>query len=149
MLELIQVSNSMSSPYKSLKSLGKTFLRISRIRNIPLTWILARVMYLLSFPRFWTIYWKVLIFSLTYFEWRDTENQQYIRLYRFVFTFVSWLKSLREKLLYWLVPLFMQILKCDHSNESNTKQHFPVVHVLLIMHAVQGGSNFEVCEWNP
>ena len=38
-------------------SLGKTFLRISRIRNIPLTWILARVFeyYLLSFPRFWTL----------------------------------------------------------------------------------------------
>ena len=90
-------------------------------------------MYLLSFSRFWTIYWKVLFFSLIYFEWRDTENQQYIRLYRLVFTFISWLKSLSEKLLYWLVSLFMQLLKCDHSNESNTKQHFPVVHVLLIM----------------
>ena len=88
-------------------------------------------MYLLSFPRFWTIYWKVLIFSLIYFVWRDTENQQYIRLYRLVFTFVSWLESLSEKLLYWPVSLFMQILKCDHSNESNTKQHFPVVHVQL------------------
>ena len=28
-------------------------------------------MYLLSFPRFWTL------FILIYFEWRDTENQQY------------------------------------------------------------------------
>ena len=38
-------------------SLGKTFLRISHIQNIPLTWILARplYMYLLSFPRFWTL----------------------------------------------------------------------------------------------
>ena len=39
-------------------NLGKTFLRISRIRNIPLTWILARVfayIYLLSFPSFWTL----------------------------------------------------------------------------------------------
>ena len=60
-------------------SLGKTFLRISRIRNIPLTWILARVfVYLPPFisqiPDF--IYWTVLIFILIYFEWRDTENQQ-------------------------------------------------------------------------
>ena len=34
-------------------------------------------MYLLSFPRFWLIYWTVLILILIYFEWRDTENQQY------------------------------------------------------------------------
>ena len=130
------------------KSLGKTFLRISRIRNIPLTWILARVF--VYVPPFISqildfIYWTVLIFSLIYFEWRDTENQQYIRLCRLVFTFVPWLKSLSEKLLYWLVSLFMQIPKCDHSNESNTKQHFPVT----AYYAVQGGSNFEVCEWNP
>ena len=31
-------------------------------------------MYLLSFPRFWTY-----LFILIYFEWRDTENQQYTR----------------------------------------------------------------------
>ena len=38
-------------------SLGKTFLRISRIRNIPLTWILARVfVYVPPFiSRFWTL----------------------------------------------------------------------------------------------
>ena len=58
-------------------SLGKTFLRISRIRNIPLTWILARVFVCL--PPFISqildfIYWTVLIFILIYFEWRDTEN---------------------------------------------------------------------------
>ena len=58
----------------------KTFLRISRIRNIPLTWILARVFeysppfisQILDF-----IYWTVLILILIYFERRDTENQQY------------------------------------------------------------------------
>ena len=60
-------------------SLGKTFLRISRIRNIPLTWILARVFAYL--PPFISqildfIYWTVLILTLMYFEWRDTENQQ-------------------------------------------------------------------------
>ena len=60
-------------------SLGKTFLRISRIRNIPLTWILARVFFYV--PPFISrildfIYWTVLIFILIYFDWRDTENQQ-------------------------------------------------------------------------
>ena len=61
-------------------SLGKTFLRISRIQNIPLTWIVARVF--VYVPPFISqilhfIYWKVLIFILVYFEWRDTKNQQY------------------------------------------------------------------------
>ena len=40
-------------------NLGKTFLRISHIRNIPLIWILARVLfsiYLLSVLRFWTLF---------------------------------------------------------------------------------------------
>ena len=60
-------------------NLGKTFLRISRIRNISLTWILARVF--VYVPPFISqildfIYWTVLIFILIYFEWRDTENQQ-------------------------------------------------------------------------
>ena len=59
-------------------NLGKTFLRISRIRNIPLTWILARVFaylppFISQFLDF--IYWTVSIFILIYFEWRDTENQ--------------------------------------------------------------------------
>ena len=61
-------------------NLGKTFLRISRIRNILLTWILARnLVYLPPFisqiPDF--IYWMVLILILIYFEWHDTENQRY------------------------------------------------------------------------
>ena len=52
-------------------SLGKTFLRISRIRNIPLTWILARVF--VYVPPFISqildlIYWTVLILILIYFE---------------------------------------------------------------------------------
>ena len=35
-------------------------------------------MYLLSFPQILDfIYWTALIFILIYFEWRDTENQQY------------------------------------------------------------------------
>ena len=59
-------------------NLGKTFLRISRIRNIPLAWILANLEYLPPFisqiPDL--IYWTVLILILIYFEWRDNENQQ-------------------------------------------------------------------------
>ena len=62
-------------------SLGKTFLRISRIRNIPLTWILARV--IVYVPPFISqildfIYRTVLIFILIYFQWRDTDNQQFL-----------------------------------------------------------------------
>ena len=62
-------------------NLGKTFLRISRIRNILLTWILARVFvylppFIFQIPDF--IYWTVLIFILIYFEWRDTKNQQFM-----------------------------------------------------------------------
>ena len=58
---------------------GKTFLRISRLRNILLAWILARVfVYLPPFmsqiPNF--IYWTVLIFTLIYFEWSNTGNRQ-------------------------------------------------------------------------
>ena len=64
-------------------SLGKTFLRISCIRKIPLTWILMRVF--VYVPPFISqildfIYWTVLIFILMYFEWRDKENQQFLWL---------------------------------------------------------------------
>ena len=60
-------------------NLGKTFPQISRIRIIPSTQILARVFVYL--PPFISqildfICRMVLIFILTYFEWRDTENQQ-------------------------------------------------------------------------
>ena len=53
-------------------NLGKTFLRISRIRNILLAWILARVfVYLPPFisqiPDF--IYWTVLIISYFHLFW--------------------------------------------------------------------------------
>ena len=63
-------------------NLGKTFPRISRIRIIPSTQILARVFVYL--PPFISqildfIYRMVLIFILIYFEWCDTENQQFFR----------------------------------------------------------------------
>ena len=61
-------------------NLGKTFPRISRIQIIPSTQILARVFVYL--PPFISqildfICRMVLIFILIYFEWRDSENQQY------------------------------------------------------------------------
>ena len=61
-------------------NLGKTFPWISRIRIIPSTQILMRVFVYL--PPFISqildfICRMVLIFILIYFEWRDTENQQY------------------------------------------------------------------------
>ena len=60
-------------------NLGKTFPRISRIRIIPSTQILARVFVYL--PPFTSqildfICRMLLLFILIYFEWRDTENQQ-------------------------------------------------------------------------
>ena len=59
-------------------NLGKTFLQISRIRNILLTWILARVfVYVPPFiSQILDVYWTVLISILIYFEWCDTENRQ-------------------------------------------------------------------------
>jgi len=61
-------------------NLGKKFLRISCIRKIAVTRILAKVfVYLRSFISqiLDLIYWTVLILIFIYFEWRDTENQQY------------------------------------------------------------------------
>ena len=61
-------------------NLGEKFLRISRIRKIAVTRILARVFaYLPSFISqiLDFIHWPVLIFILIYFELRDTENQQF------------------------------------------------------------------------
>ena len=38
-----------------------------------------------------------------------------------------------------------EILKCEHSNESYWAGRF----CGTIYYALQGGSNFWVCEWNP
>ena len=59
---------------------GKKFPRISRIRKIAVTRILASVFaYLPSFISqiLDFTYWPVLFFILIYFELRDTENQQF------------------------------------------------------------------------
>ena len=65
-------------------NLGKTFVRISRIRNISLTWILARVF--IYVPPFISqildfIYWTVLILILILFERRDTENKVHCKVH--------------------------------------------------------------------
>ena len=60
-------------------NLGKPFPRISRIRIIPSSQILARVFVYLPpfiFQILDLICRMVLIFILIYFEWRDTENHQ-------------------------------------------------------------------------
>ena len=86
-------------------SLGKAFLRISRIRNIPLSWILARVF--VYVPPFISqildfIYWTVLIFILIYFEWRDTENQQlHLQIVK-IPTIPSWFRGLFVMPKFWL-----------------------------------------------
>ena len=65
---------------QSFINLGKIFPRTSRMRIIPSTQILAKVF--VYSPPFISqildfICRMVLIVILIYFEWRDTENQQY------------------------------------------------------------------------
>ena len=87
MFQLVSVRHVAAHPdelqhgvsIQSSTNLGKTFPRISRIPIIPSTQILARVFVYL--PPFISqildfICRMVLIFILTYSEWRDTENQQ-------------------------------------------------------------------------
>ena len=60
-------------------NLSKTFLRISCIRKLAVTWILVRgFAYLPSFLSqiLDFIYWTVLIFISICFEWRDTKSRQ-------------------------------------------------------------------------
>ena len=62
-------------------NLGKTFPRISRIRIIPSTQILARVfVYLPPYISQILDFICRMVFILIYFEWRDTENQQYVSI---------------------------------------------------------------------
>ena len=77
------MSSSMAGSIQSSINLVKTFSRISRIRIIPSTQILARVFVYL--PAFISqildfICRMVLILILIYFEWRDTENPQLTRV---------------------------------------------------------------------
>ena len=62
-------------------NLGKTFLGITCLRKMAATWLLAKAwdIYLASFVSqiLDFTYWTALIFTLIYFEWRNTENQQF------------------------------------------------------------------------
>ena len=116
-------------------NLGKTFPRISRIRIIPSTQILARVfVYLSPFVSqiLDFICRMVLIFILIYFVWRDTENQQYIII-------LTWLRGFREKIAIFSVHCL--IIPRRDLNTKKTKwnigkwQESPaVVSVLIYMY---------------
>ena len=78
-------------------NLGKTFLRISRIRNIPLTWILARIF--VYVPPFISqildfIYWTVLIFFYLFWmtsHWKSaifSEDAKYFCFYLYPLLYI-------------------------------------------------------------
>ena len=46
---------------------------------------------------------------------------------------------------FWGLDSLGEILKCDHSNESYGAE----LSCDAVYYAVQGGSNFGVCRWNP
>ena len=89
----------------------------------------------------------------------------FIMLYKVVLTFESlWMKSksvsIQMKTIEQYVPVVLfitlykvvftfgsvdKILKCDHSKES----YWAVLSCGAVYYAVQGGSNFWVCGWNP
>jgi len=51
-------------------------------------------------------------------------------------------------MLYKVVLIFKSVdetLVCDHSNEN----YWAVLSCGTVYYAVQGGSNFQACEWNP
>ena len=111
---------------KSSINLGKTFPRISRIRIIPSTQIFARVFvylppYISQILDF--ICRMVFIFILIYFEWRDTENQQYVSI-DFVF-------KTEEICNFWstVVCYFILVfLWCRMTGEHTTKETFQLHH---------------------
>ena len=81
------------------------------------------------------------------------------RFFALVQVFLSWgFKSFNHLLITkcWLLLPFEsvvknifesanEILKCDHSSES----YWAVLSCGTVYYAVQGGSNFWVCRWNP
>ena len=107
-------------------NLGKIFLRISRIRKTVVTRILARVFaYLLSFISqiLDLIYWTVLIFILIYFEWHDTENQQ------FAYIMILWnceslefLCNLGQFIARWTKLFWIEVLRQKIKQAKQSKQ---------------------------
>jgi len=117
-------------------NLGKKFLRISSIRKFAVTWILTRVF--AQLPSFFSpimdfICWTVLIISLIYSEWRDSENQQ--------LNFIG---------VFW----FHFLAKCCKFHRVSSQAiwsfcwHFSSIHVLIV-NSFSCFSNFEqACDWN-
>ena len=103
--------SSWSAPVWRLHSLGKTFLRISRIRNIPLIGILARLF--VYVPPFISQILDFIyrIFILIYFEWRDTENQP-------LSNHCANLKSRKAKL---VITKFLDHSRAYTNNKKNQK----------------------------
>ena len=102
---------SRSAPVWCLHSLGKTFLRISRIRNIPLIGILARLF--VYVPPFISQILDFIyrIFISIYFEWRDTENQP-------ISNHCANLKSRKAKL---VITKFLDHSRAYTNNKKNQK----------------------------
>ena len=106
-------------------NLGKTFLRISRIRIIPSTQILARV--LVYLPPFISkildfICRMVLIFILIYFEWCDTENQQLAAMLEGMLLPSNMAAKITSCL--YLVQRFIVTLRCAVNVITSSFQHF-------------------------
>ena len=107
-------------------NLGRKFLRISRIRKIAVTRILARVFaYLPSFISqiLDFIYWPVLIFILIYFELRDNENQQLLLIFPDPST------SFLSLVVLWNAKVFLGEIRClllvrTHLYESRISRNF-------------------------
>ena len=112
-------------------NLEKTFLPISRIRNIPLTWIFSRVFaYLPSFISqiLDFVNRTVLIFILIYFEWRDTENQQYPKEIQSLYQWIDQNKwSLKIKITLTFLADLRSIMSSfapgGNTAENSTKCH--------------------------
>ena len=75
---LIRLGTSMASPYKSLYIWVKHFFGylVYETFRWPESWRGSSHIYLLSFPRFWTLSIERFWFWF-WSEWHDTENQQY------------------------------------------------------------------------
>ena len=101
-------------------NLGKTFLRVFvyEIFLWPESWQESLHGYLLTFPRLLTCYLlKDFDFDLWYFEWRDTENQQYSKCFvncfhgtyleGYSFIRLSCKKKILPRFVWWFNPLFI------------------------------------------
>ena len=72
-------------------NLGKKFLRISCIRKIAMTWKLGESLCIFTFFLFSESGLYLLNGFDFYFEWRDTENQQFVWRLRVMGSWYNWL----------------------------------------------------------